>query len=802
MSRTPDRNRLQFSAIHENTREETSEFKATVDSQVMLGSSGAQFIDSRSDGESPVGPLECPKKILIINSSLPNNRTNTTNNRPDDDNDSNNPLARSNELQRVGRIPSQNFTSISQKQNLFATHKRSYSEGDLLFYRESGFEFLLDKNAVSLDKTYWHMKYRQWKRIYRSSYGQPKQFNPATLIFYLMLYTVYLSLQIFCFDRGHEGFFLEFIVMGFISFGVAIVSSTYTWMYRLIFFELYSFFWIFFVFSLYERPDLYVPILTVIAGLVIVTLINFYTYPIIVRAWHMCTGELYPKLIVSHDAEGRDRYEMEHIPFLCWANNSTKCVYEGPLKDGKPEGWGVWIDTSFQGELLHGYWAKGIPIGPFESKENDTRNILVNLRIIFATNRGGWWWLERTALQMGVASVETCVSGHFYSGYPVVKMLLGPLQCQCVLGDCNCVSDIVQNKHYKHIDDEKKLKSISITIDKKMRSLNITGFRPLHRRDRKRVTISLKEEQDPQNPKQNDLVLSLDSNWLPSTDNEGILFIHGLGHSLRDALKRFGQFLALGHFPSYLKPFVFNWPGSSSPLLYWRARSVATQDIETHKDLCTFLQSMYNSGIRRLHIMCHSMGTRMFLSSFSTLRKVLKQRPLSSAMTPSNSSEHLLMDENDVVQQNLLDSSLSDDDGGIFIQNLILLNPDYELDAFRKDYFDIHPYCGNITVYADHRDVALKFVYHLTKQLSLGSNVAPLVDSEGNSLDIDVIDTGDLDRNINAQYHSYFNINKLMVDDLWELIVTGKRAEERTSRLKPHGQVYRFTIVPSSVVIV
>jgi hypothetical protein len=31
-------------------------------------------------------------------------------------------------------------------------------------------------------------------------------------------------------------------------------------------------------------------------------------------------------------------------------------------------------------------------------------------------------------------------------------------------------------------------------------------------------------------------------------------------------------------------------------------------------------------------------------------------------------------------------------------------------------------YCGNITVYADHRDVALKFVYHLTKQLSLGSN--------------------------------------------------------------------------------
>ncbi len=80
--------------------------------------------------------------------------------------------------------------------------------------------------------------------------------------------------------------------------------------------------------------------------------------------------------------------------------------------------------------------------------------------------------------------------------------------------------------------------------------------------------------------------------------------------------------------------------------------------------------------------------------------------------------------------------------------------------------------------------------------------VNPLLDSKGNLLDIDLIDTSDLDRNTNSSFHSFFNVNRLMVDDLHELIVTGKRAAERTSRLKKWSQVYRFTILPSSVVMV
>lgn len=92
--------------------------------------------------------------------------------------------------------------------------------------------------------------------------------------------------------------------------------------------------------------------------------------------------------------------------------------------------------------------------------------------------------------------------------------------------------------------------------------------------------------------------------------------------------------------------------------------------------------------------------------------------------------------------------------------------------------------------------------FFLVSTLLCNPLVTGLVDDKGNELDVDVIDTSDLDRNVNTQFHGYFNINRIMVDDLFELIVTGRRAEERQTRLKKFKSVYRFTIVPSTVVMV
>ncbi len=40
-------------------------------------------------------------------------------------------------------------------------------------------------------------------------------------------------------------------------------------------------------------------------------------------------------------------------------------MYSGELdEDGRPNGWGEWMDNSFHGESLRGYWEEGVPVGP------------------------------------------------------------------------------------------------------------------------------------------------------------------------------------------------------------------------------------------------------------------------------------------------------------------------------------------------------------------------------------------------------------------------------------------------------
>ena len=72
------------------------------------------------------------------------------------------------------------------------------------------------------------------------------------------------------------------------------------------------------------------------------------------------------------------------------------------------------------------------------------------------------------------------------------------------------------------------------------------------------------------------------------------------------------------------------------------------------------------------------------------------------------------------------------------------------------------------------------------------------------ALDVDVIDTtwmqaglpaGDPDLAINTlMRHSYFTINQLVVDDLVEVMTTGRRAQQRMGRLRRRdtGDVFRF----------
>lgn len=50
--------------------------------------------------------------------------------------------------------------------------------------------------------TFWHMKQRQWGRLYRSTFAKPRPFTSIYLILYASLYFVYLGLQIGKFHKN------------------------------------------------------------------------------------------------------------------------------------------------------------------------------------------------------------------------------------------------------------------------------------------------------------------------------------------------------------------------------------------------------------------------------------------------------------------------------------------------------------------------------------------------------------------------------------------------------------------------
>jgi len=660
--------------------------------------------------------------------------------------------------------------------------------------------------GIELEFTYWLMKKRQWSRIQRGTFTNEKRgFSILWFLFFIVAFGVYLFLQIYHFRRTN-GYILEFILMGVVSFILGITAPRFAWIVRIILLEGYSILYLFFIFNLYYEKQYYIPLVSLGSGILVFSIICFFVYPYLMRCMFSITGGITLNVDKDHWVKGEsNRFTIKQKSLF---HKPTTCIYEGPLLDGRPHGIGTWMDTSFQGELLTGIWEYGIPLGPFESIENDTRSLLVNLRIIYGTNGGGKSWLDRIPLNTGVASIECCVSGNFMKGYPKVSMIQGPDLCRCSQNNCICIKNVLEKKAYRHIDDDKQLTSVVVSLDRRLDTLAISGYKTLHNNKNKKVTIEMGKDSIKNTPK-----LIVDSNWISSESNEGILFIHGYDHDLKDALKRFAQFLALGHFPNYIKPFVFNWPSSTSPLLYWCAHSVAS-DNDNHRDLQKFIQSLANAGIRNLHIMCHSMGTRFLLRSFSKIKKVFTKRKaimspnhsfnnIQNAVNPQQHHSIPIINNNDQHHQRKSHSSNSNKIK-INLTNLIFLNPDYEINTFKNDYSELTSYCPRITVYADHRDVAIKMAFRITQKQNLGNNIQPIPneDEDGGFLDLDIIDTGDLDSNMSERHHSFFNINRLMVDDLNDLIVTGKRASERTTRLKCVGDVYRFSILPSSVVVV
>eukprot|EP00871_Galdieria_phlegrea_P004328 jgi/Galph1/4897/GphlegSOOS_G3590.1 len=599
-------------------------------------------------------------------------------------------------------------------------------------------------------------------------------------------------------------------------------------------------------------------------------------------------------------------------------SESYKCYFIGPMKDNLAHGLGAWFDSSPHGENLIGYFDHGIPIGPFESQENaiggSRGSVLINVRMIYMTNVKGMKTLTRAKPQWGVACAECCISGNTsLDGYPIIRDIIQAHPCQCIHSRedaCNCASDMMKN-YYRHLEETKRLTSILVSVDND--GLKVQGHRPnnthLHVRpqqvticteivNRNELSVSTKPHgshsrkmpslshtsqlsgdfEERFGSLSGDMVnlsnLVVDNNWTRTTDTEALVFIHGYNHMLVDALKRFGQFLAMAHLPSHLKTFVFNWPAGTSPLSYSLAAGNASSN-SVQRDLDAFLQSLQHAGVRKVHFMIHSMGARLFLRAFPLIRQRFKMRS-SYGTTPSNtvssSVYHTKKDSCPMHSSVAMDSHLSvpitfslhvasftethhgseisnnmvsndrenaldmiaceypknmkyrnqsehkepitmsweteerlattvNQNEAMELSTLIFLNPDYELDAFKTDFPDLYDVCSCITLYADKRDRAVQIAEQFCwYQPSLGHQTTAFRDTFEEFCDMDIIDASDLVGNMSFTYHAYWNINRTMVDDLYELIVFQRRASERRSRLfAVNGETFRFVTTPQDV---
>ncbi|GJQ11468.1 hypothetical protein GpartN1_g3259.t1 [Galdieria partita] len=532
-----------------------------------------------------------------------------------------------------------------------------------------------------------------------------------------------------------------------------------------------------------------------------------------------------------------------------------QCYFIGPLKEDLPHGLGAWFDSSPNGENLIGYFDHGIPVGPFESQENvtgaDRGNVLINIRMIYMSDVKGMKTLTRAKPQWGVASAECCVSGNIsLDGYPVVRDICKAQTCQCLHSKedvCTCAKEMLL-KYYRHLEDTKRLTSILVSVDND--GMKVQGHYPKYELSNSRpqqVTIYLEHVKKPnsashsransslvsfvENPERrfgslssellNVSNLVVDECWEKTADTEAVVFIHGYNHMLVDALKRFGQFLAMAHLPSHLKTFVFNWPAGTSPLSYSLAVGNASSN-SVQRDLDLFLQSLQHAGIRKVHFMIHSMGARLFLRAFPLIRKRLETRRntchsvssiptntgIGSALDDEIQRDHSVISDKAAEHSphlsnhpTLVDQSLQYSSSGMELSTLTFLNPDYELDAFQTDFPDLYEVCNCITLYADKRDRAVQIAETFCwYQPSLGHQTTPFRDTFEQFCDMDIIDASDLAGNMSFTYHAYWNIHRTMVDDLYELIVFQRRASERRSRLfATSGGTFRFVTTPQNV---
>ncbi|RKO91677.1 hypothetical protein BDK51DRAFT_47769 [Blyttiomyces helicus] len=598
----------------------------------------------------------------------------------------------------------------------------------------------------------------------------------------------------------------------------------------------------------YKEISEYVTASLILISFILIGLwiLYYLMYPKAIRA-----GKMPPKKWQLHPVEGSPG-EFIYVgldPAKWWNRDRAHvCKYVGDIDQaGRPHGFGEWTDNSLTGECLSGNVFAALRIGIVRSAADPWDSTYFVPRA-----RSG------PLLEYGVATVECSISGKFFSRLPHAD-LLTPLQekeaadgVRWVLANLTVLrtgpgprrsptgvlphpsklENTLPDRVTVWVDDEG-----SFVVDDHVPMAAESPGPEGHaggpqRPDELRMQLVTAAGTGDVGLRvagwnfraQEDSPLGSIPRAVPTFQRhhrtEVLVMIPGFNSTAQSASQSLGQLLSLGSFPTHLKPFIFNWSGGG-PLSFHYAQKMAESDVVANH-LMAFLGGLQDAGIERVHLMGHSMGARVLLSAVNRFEAIF--RPLAGAADPDYTTRPSPTASSA--------ASPSKRHPGLILGSFILLNAEADHPYFVRTAFPrIHAVCRAVTLYSDDQDGALLFAKwfgdradplgrcgHLMYELpTLPTDAAEVAKKTHHQmhlrgrmyrspyrrqwLDLDVVDTTTLQVNVHNLRHSYFNLNRLLVDDLLDLIVTGRRAHARRHRLiRSEGNRFAFLTAPSYVV--
>jgi esterase/lipase superfamily enzyme len=212
-----------------------------------------------------------------------------------------------------------------------------------------------------------------------------------------------------------------------------------------------------------------------------------------------------------------------------------------------------------------------------------------------------------------------------------------------------------------------------------------------------------------------------------SSRKEALIFVHGFNTTFEDAARRTAQIAYDLAFDGVA--ILYSWPsqGSLSPLAYNKDGRNAQL---TADRLAALLEEIVQeTGVSRVHVIAHSMGTRVVSDALNALASTRKG-PISK------------------------------------LRHVALLAPDIDAEVFRKLAQRFRATAGNVTLYASERDQALVAARLFAGYPRAGQAGEHLVIMEK----IDTIDASSVDTSLLGVLHQYYADSRTVLSDLFHLI--------------------------------